>query len=448
MSDLYSKKDGEKVWNAFKQMHDYIDKSYQVIVKSDSNNNYTNQKGKVMYDGVSTLLNTNVGHQNQEIIEEISKQLTTLENTSLFTCTDDVAIACSKKLCELSENHFYSAFFTNSGSEACDTAIKIVLKYWNNLGDNRRIIVSLKGAYHGSSIGAMMLAHEGYSMDDYGIPYDSFHQTPVPDPLERPENLTQEEWVQECVDAFENYCKEKEGKIAAIFMELIQLSNAVNVLPLEFVQKIYNICKEHNILIVIDEVATGFGRTGTLFASQYYGIWGDLMMVAKGITSGYIPMGGVLVTKDVFYNFYGKKADEKILEHGFTTGGHPVACAAAIKNIEQLLENKYVDNSETLGTYLLNGLQASIGDSKLVECIRGKGLMISIIFKDIQVKNMEEWGIAELLTNFLINKGLLLYPDDKNILIIAPCLNCLQSDCDMIIEKIQDSVKKVEFLVQ
>lgn len=442
-----NKRDGEKVWNAFKQMKDYLDKSLQIIDKADGDNYYTNRDGRRMYDGVSTLLNTNIGHGNTELADAIREQLCTLDNATLFTCTSDVAIRCAKKLCSLSGDYYFSAFFCNSGSEACDTAIKIVLKYWKNKGEKRNKIVSLKGAYHGSGIGAMMLAHGGYSMEDYSLEHENFHQVAVPDETERLPGTDEEAWIDGYVQEFEDYCDENQGKIAAFFFEPVQLSNAVNVLPERYVQKMCSVCRQRGILVVADEVATGFGRTGNMFASQHYGVWGDLMMLAKGITSGYIPMGAVMVTQEIYRNFYGETLEGKHLEHGYTTGGHPAACAAALTNIRLLERNNCTANAREKGSYLLCRLKEKIGQSELVAAIRGKGLMMAVIFEDITVKSMENWGIAEILTNFLIQKGILLYPDDRNILIIAPCLNVTKEECDMLTDAMKDAVGKLEIVL-
>lgn len=437
---IYSKQDGKKVWNAFKEMELYLDKSFQVLTEVDEDNCYTNQKERKLYDGVSTLLNTNIGHRNPKVIEAIDRQLNQLDNTTLFTVTSDIAIACAKKICGLTDHRYFSCFFTNSGSEACDTALKIVKKYSSNKGKKECGIVSLKGAYHGSSLGAMLLAQTAYENDKYYNNSTGFYQIHTPENGCRPEGLGSEKWMQACIEEYRKLVEEKQ--IGALFMELIQLSNGVNVLPKEYVQELVRISRQHEILVVIDEVATGFGRTGRLFASEHYGIWGDLMMVAKGITSGYIPMGGVLVTEDVYSNFIG--GADKMLDHGFTTGGHPVACAAAIANIDQILDKEMVGNAEKMGIYLKERLIQEIGSSFLVKEIRGMGLMLSILFENYKVIGMPEWGIADVVTRFLINNGLLLYPDDPEILIVAPVLSISREKCDFMVEEIKKCIEKTE----
>lgn len=437
---MYKKEDGKKVWAAFKEMDTYLEKSFQVLTKVDEDNYYYNDKNQKIYDGVSTLLNTNIGHRNQEMIDAINQQLQLLDNTTLFSATNDVSIRCSKKLCDLTSNHFFSCFFTNSGSEACDTAMKMVLKYNYNKGKKQCGIVSLKGAYHGSNMTAMRLCQSQYENEQYFNDYSGFYQIDTPQMETCPEGMTQDEWIHECIKQYKKLIEEKE--IGAIFVELIQLSNAVNELPVEFVKELISISHQNDILVVIDEVATGFGRTGKMFASEHYGVWGDIMMFAKGVTSGYIPMGGVLATKEVYECFTG--AIDNSLDHGFTTGGHPVACEAALKNIEIMEKQHMVDNAAQMGDYLLQELKKAIGDSFLIKEIRGKGLMLAIVFEDYKIIGMPQFGIANIMTRFLVNNGLLLYPDSDETMILAPVLNVNQENCDFMIEQIAKSVAKTE----
>ena len=177
---MYQKEHGEKVWAAFKEMDTYLDKSFQIIERVDENNNYYNTKGQTMYDGVSTLLNTNIGHRNSEMIEAITQQLNTLDNTTLFCATNDVAIKCARKLCSMTGNHFFSVFFTNSGSEACDTALKIAMKYNYNKGRRNVGVVALQGAYHGSNMTAMRLCQDQYDREQYFVNSDGYYRLEIP----------------------------------------------------------------------------------------------------------------------------------------------------------------------------------------------------------------------------------------------------------------------------
>ena len=181
---MTSHKKINKVWHAFKQMKDYIENGPEILTHVNSENYFQSVDNKILYDGVSTLLNSNIGHVNSEIISSISSQLKKLDNATLFTSTNATSIECSQRLCRLCDDHYFSTFFTNSGSEACDTALKIVLKYWRNKNEHRNVIISLKGAYHGSSIGAMMIANGGFNNDDFNLECSNFHQINVPNSMD------------------------------------------------------------------------------------------------------------------------------------------------------------------------------------------------------------------------------------------------------------------------
>ncbi len=440
---MYQKEDGEKVWAAFKEMDTYLEKSFQILIKADEDNYYYNSKNLKMYDGVSTLLNTNIGHRNQEMIDAIANQINQLDNATLFSATSDVSISCSKKLCDMTNHHFFSTFFTNSGSEACDTALKIAMKYNFNRRKKNCGVVALQGAYHGSNMTAMRLCQGQYENEQYFNNCSGFYQLDIPQCDEKNEGKTTEQRIEECLEQYQKLIQQNE--VGVIFMELVQLSNSVYELPVKFVQEIVDISHKNGVLVIIDEVATGFGRTGKMFASEHYGIWGDIMMFAKGITSGYIPMGGVLVTRDVYECFTGKTSYS--LDNGFTTGGHPVACAAALKNIEIIEKQDMIKNAEKMGKYLLEGLKKAIGNSFVIREIRGKGLMLAIVFENYKVIGMPQFGIANIMTRFLVNNGLLLYPDSEETLILAPVLNVNQEKCDFMIEQIQRTVEKTEICV-
>lgn len=443
----YAKAEGEHVWNAFKQMKSYMEKSYLLIDKSENNNYFTTTNGKHVYDGVSTLLNSNLGHHHTKIQKAITEQLQYLDTATMFTSTNTAALDYAKQLLEATQDRYYSVFFTNSGSEACDTAIKIARKYWKNLEKNRPGIISLQGCYHGSSIGAMMVSHGGYTMDDYTLKHEHFYQIPVPDLMLHHDFKDEDELVQFCLKEAEQLMKNSEVHIGAFIMEQVQLSNAAFPLPQKFVQGIAELCKVHDILLIIDEVATGFGRTGTLFVSEQFQTWGDIMMFAKGVTSGYIPMGGVLVTKKVFKNFWSDEP-EMALEHGFTTGGHPVACAAASACLQTIYQESLCNNVIRASAYLTKKLN-QFKKYNFVKEIRGCGLMIAMILDEsVRMPGMEKWGLANIISRFLVNKGLLLYPDDENVLIIAPPLNVTLQECDVICSILDKCFTKVDFIIK
>lgn len=447
METKHVKKDGEHVWNAFTQMKSYMEKSYLLLDQATPENYFVTANRRQVYDGVSTLLNSNLGHKHPRIQQAILEQLQRLDTASMFVSTNTAALNYAKQLLKATEDRYYSIFYTNSGSEACDTAIKIARKYWKNRGENRPGIISLEGSYHGSSIGAMMVAYGGYAMDDYALKHDYFYQIPVPDPLLHPEFGDETALVQHCLNVAQTLMRDDQACVGALIIEQVQLSNAAFALPQEFVIGLEKLCRANGVLLIVDEVATGFGRTGSLFGSEQIGVWGDLMMFAKGVTSGYIPMGGVLSTKDVFMTFWADNP-ESALEHGFTTGGHPVACAAASACLELLQTEQICAIAAQTGAYLREQLQALKAFSFVRE-VRGKGLMLALILDEtIKIPGMEQWGVANIVSRFLVNKGILLYPDSDSTIIIAPALNAGKSECDMICAALRDCLEKIALLTE
>ncbi|MEI5993675.1 aspartate aminotransferase family protein [Candidatus Enterococcus mansonii] len=447
MKKRYKKEQGKAVWNSFKQMKSYLDKNFQVLIEVDEENNFINQDGKKIYDGVSNLLSANVGHKNPRVIKSIVDQLHTLDNSTLYTTTNDRAIEFSEKMKELTDQHFHSCFFTNSGSEACDTAIKIVRKYRYNQQSRKTGILALNGGFHGATIAAQMVAQDCYNNEEYALSPQGFFQVEPPILSCNDSESEKAQKITEAVKRFEAYIKREDAAIGAFIFELIQLSNAVNVLPQDYVEQVFSICKENDVLIIVDEVATGFGRTGKMFASQQYEVYGDLMMTAKGMTSGYIPMGCVMVTEKIFNGFW-SDSEGAMLDHGYTSGGHPVACAAALATITELVDQKLSKNSEKMGSYLTEKLTSELKNNSLLEEVKGSGLMIALIFKEIPMKGMSQWGIAEIASKFMLNKGLMLYPDDTNVLIVAPPLTITKEACDQMVAIITETLKKIELFAE
>lgn len=436
------KKDAKYAWLSFRQMETFIEKEFHSI--EEGRGVYVKDDRNIwLLDGSSLLVNSSLGHSNSNIKEAIYNQMNRLDNMSAFLAANSIAIKCSKKICELTGNHFFSVFFTNSGSEATDTAIKIIKKYFRNKQIKKKKIISLRNAYHGSSLGAMALTQDSFEGEDDLFP-EGFIQVTAPDISDETSTAIVESETDVSIKEIERIIREN-SDIAAIYIELIQLSNGVCVLPESYVKQIYKICKENQILFVVDEVATGFGRTGEMFASQHYGIWPDIMTVGKGISAGCFPIAGVAVTEEIFNTFYELDNEDIKLEHGYTTSGHPVGCAAVLATIEELEKNncELIDKCKKMGAYLLESLKSTLENCKaewMIDNIRGRGLMLSINFRQIRVVFNKDFyknqGIARVLYRMLLYRGILIYPDSDYNIIIAPPLTINKEQIDLICSEI------------
>lgn len=444
------KKDAKYAWLSFRQMETFIEKDFHTI--EEGKGVYVRDDRNVwLLDGSSLLVNSSFGHSNKHIKEAIYEQMNKLDNMSTYLAANNTTIKCSKKICKLTDNHFFSVFFTNSGSEATDTAIKIIKKYYRNKGVDKKKIVSLKNAYHGSSLGAMALTQDSFEGEEDLFP-EGFLQITAPDLSDGVSEKSVKQGVRECIEEVEKIVKTNHD-IAAIYIELVQLSNGVCVLPKDYVEKLYEICKKNEILFVVDEVATGFGRTGEMFASQHYGLWPDIMTVGKGISGGCFPIAGVAVTEEIFNTFYELGNEGIKLEHGYTASGNPVGCAAILATIDELEKDggKIIESCKIMGKYLLERLEYKRINSnarELIDNIRGKGLMVSVNFKKIRVifNTKKNQGIARMIYRMLRHRGVLIYPDSDYNIIIAPPLIIEKEQIDLICEQLFDTLDELFLL--
>ncbi|MGL5150919.1 MAG: aspartate aminotransferase family protein, partial [Clostridium sp.] len=308
--------------------------------------------------------------------------------------------------------------------------------------------ISFKGSYHGSTFAAISLAGNEYNNRAYHPLVQGCLQVTPPDISVKPNNLSVDEWIGECILEVENLIK-REGPetICGFITEIIQLSNGVAIIPNEYFVRLRQICDDNDILWVCDEVATGFGRTGKLFAVEHLRVWPEIITMAKGISGGYIPMGGVMVTKEIFEVFYDNGSSGKEFSNGFTAGGHPMACAAASAVLDVMDEKNLIENAKVLGDYLLNELKR-LERFSFVNIVQGKGLMIGVKLEPVAIPLMPNWGVAHIVCKFLMRKGVMLYPDGPTNIIIAPPLTSTEDDCKKIYISLNNVLESISKLMK
>jgi len=336
-------------------------------------------EGHQIFDAMSGLWCVNVGYGQRALIDAATRQLETLPfYNAFFQTATTPAIALAHKLAQLSPPGFEHVFFTNSGSEGNDTIVRMVRRYWDVLGQpERQVIISRNNAYHGStmagaSLGGMVDMHAQGGLPIPGIvhidqPYMVEHARPGESRDDF--GLRAASWLEAKIQEV------GADKVAAFIGEPIQGAGGVIIPPDTYWPEIQRICDQHGILLVSDEVICGFGRTGEWFGCQRYGFKPDLITFAKGITSGYIPLGGVLVGQRVARVLIDQGGD---FNHGYTYSGHPVACAVALANLQLLQEQHIVERvrNET-GPYLAQQY-AALAEHPLVGEAETCGLMAAI----------------------------------------------------------------------
>jgi 4-aminobutyrate--pyruvate transaminase len=271
-------------------------------------------------------------------------------------------------------NHFN---FTSGGSESIETALKIARYYWYLQGRGDKIkILSRQMAYHGIAMGALAATGIPAYHTGFGPAMPGFIHLTAPYAYRNAEGLSEEQFVDKLVEELEEtIAREGAETIAAMIGEPVQGAGGVVPPPASYWPRMQAVLKKHDILLIADEVICGFGRTGTMFGHVTYDYAPDIAAFAKGITSGYIPLGGVGVT-DAIWDVMSEP--DRLFMHGFTYSGHPVACAAALVNLDIIENEQLPQNAGVQGDRLLNGLRAALGDHKNVGDIRGKGLMVII----------------------------------------------------------------------
>ena len=334
----------------------------------------TDSDGKRYLDGMAGLWCVNIGHGRPEIAAAVERQMRDISFYNTFFKTTHPPVAeLSELVTGVAPDGFNHVFFCNSGSEANDTVLRMVRTYWAAVGQpGKQVVIARKNAYHGSTIAGASLSGMKSQHADIGLPIPGIHHIAQPYWFGEGGELSPAEFGLKAARALEQTIEELgEDKVAAFIAEPIQGAGGVIIPPDSYWPEIAAICRRHDILLVTDEVISGFGRLGTWFGAEHFGLKPDLMPVAKGLSSGYLPIGGVLVSDKVA----GVIEDTGEFNHGFTYSAHPVCAAAAIANLKILREEKLVERvRDDIGPYLRERW-LKLGDHPLVGEARMTGLM-------------------------------------------------------------------------
>ena len=425
----------EHLWVYLREPSDMAEKGDPTIFVSGEGVHVTDALGNTSIDGMSGLWLKNVGYGRKEIADAAYEQMLKLTYMPLGTTTEPT-IKLAEKISQIAPGDMTRSFFTSGGSEAIETAIKLSRAYFKRVGEpNRTKFISRKGSYHGATMGALALggSHLYPKLDYEPLMPGVFH---VPQPLPyRCEfgGETPEECAELCVNAVEEMIKFQDPEtVAAVFAEPISSPMGCVVPGDNYWPRLREICDKYGVLLIADEVITGFGRTGKMFATEHWGVVPDMMTVAKGITSGYIPMGGCITRGEISDAFIGSQ--KASFKHVITFGGHPVAAAAALKNIEIMENEGMVENAAKQGAYLLDGLKEMKEKYQMIGDVRGLGLFCGLeLVADRETKEYfpPEADLANRITQGFADNGLLLRGGDR--MNVAPPLCITSSEVDEIV---------------
>ena len=412
------------------------------IITRASGVNLTDSEGLEILDGMSGLWCVGIGYGRKELVDAAARQMQELPFYNTFFMTSHVpAIALGAKLAEVAPGTLNHVFYAGSGSEANDTNIRIVRHYWASKGKpSKTTLISRKNGYHGSTLGGGSLGGMTY-MQNQGCPViPGIHHIDQPHWWAEGGDMTPEEFGLERARQLEAAILEiGEDNVAAFIGEPIQGAGGVIIPPSTYWPEIQRICDKYEILLIADEVITGFGRTGNWFGSQTMGIRPDIITIAKTLTSGYIPMGGSLVSDEIAQTL----AEAGDFNHGYTYSGHPVAAAVALENLRIIQEEKLVERvRDDIGPYFGKALK-SLEDHPLVGEANSVGLMGTLALtpdKEKRAKFAGKEGAVGLRcrTRCFANGLVMRHVGDR--MIIAPPFVITHAEVDTLIARARKSL--------
>ena len=439
----YQQLDAAHHIHAFLDQKELNDKGALVIAKGEGLNLWDTD-GKRYLDGMSGLWCTALGYGRKDLNAAASAQLEELPYYNLFfQTTHPRVVELSELLFSLLPKHYSHAIYTNSGSEANEVLIRTVRRYWQVAGKpQKKIMIGRWNGYHGSTLGSTALGGMGF-MHDMGGMLPDFAHIGEPYYYMHGGELTEDEFGLKAAQELEAKILELGAENVACFVaEPFQGAGGMIFPPATYWAEIQRICRKYDVLLSADEVIGGFGRTGEWFAHQYFDFEPDFLTIAKGLTSGYIPMGGLVMSKRVGDALV---QEGGLFAHGLTYAGHPVAAAVAIANLKALRDENIVTNVKTdTGPYLQKRLRETFTDHPLIGEIQGAGMVAALQFaedKATKTRFANENDIAWHCRTVGFDEGLIIR-STLGRMIMAPALVATHSEIDELVEKTLKAVNR------
>lgn len=366
------------LWHPFTQMKIWPDEP-PLIIERGEGNWLIDSTGQRYFDGVSSLWVTVHGHNHPHINAAIRGQLDQLDHSTLLGLSHPKAVELAAELARICPGGLSHAFYSESGSTAVEIALKIAYQYWQQIGrPEKKTFVALGNAYHGDTIGAVSVGGIELFHQVYGPLLFPVHRLPQPFCRKCPLGLTHPECDLACAQALEPLLAEHGEEICGLVVEpRVQGAAGMVIQPEGYLKRLWDICQQHDVLFIADEVATGFGRTGEMFACELEDIEPDLMALGKGITGGVLPLAATMANERVYEGFLGEYDEFKTFFHGHTYTGNPLACAAALANLTLMQETGLIAGLKPKIELLAKGL-SRIAELPHVIQVRQQGMMVGI----------------------------------------------------------------------
>ena len=438
--------DKQAIWHPFTQMADWEREAPLVIERGEGNYLYDTD-GNRYFDGVSSLWVNLFGHRRREIDGAVREQLSRLAHSTFLGLTHEPAIELAGKLLAVAPPGLSRVFYSDNGSTAMEIAIKMAFQYWRQKegGGERQEFLALTGGYHGDTIGSVSAG---------GI--DLFHgifrpllfpvrRLPMPHCYRCPYGLARPSCGLHCAERMEAEVRERAGSLAAVVVEpLVQGAAGMILMPEGYLGRLRAATRECGVLLVCDEVATGFGRTGTMFACGQEGVSPDILAVAKGLTGGYLPLAATLATEEIYRAFLGRYEEFRTFFHGHSYTANPLGCAAALATLSIFEREDVLGHVSRLSAVLSDELGRLEGSPHVGE-IRRKGLMAGIeVVADRHTR--ESFPPSEKIGQRIVRKvrgqGILLRPL-ADVVVLMPPLSSTEGEIRRLVRAVDGAIREV-----
>jgi beta-alanine--pyruvate transaminase len=403
---------------------------------------FTTDDNRSILDGTAGLWCVNAGHARETIAEAVKQQVLRLDYSPAFQMGHPGAFELAERLVKMIPGNFDRVFFTNSGSESVETALKIAIAYHRVKGEGtRQRLIGRERGYHGVGFGGISVGGIGTNRKFFGSLLTGVDHLPHTHSLEHNAfSRKQPEWGAHLADELERIVALHDASnIAAVIVEPVAGSTGVLIPPKGYLERLRAICDKYGILLIFDEVITGFGRVGSSFATEYFGVVPDIVTAAKGITNGTVPMGAVFVKEGIYDAFMNAPENAIELFHGYTYSGHPVACAAALATLDIYEEERLFERADKLADYWENAVHSLKGVRHVID-VRNLGLVAGIELESIAGKPGKRAFDCFLQC---YEKGLLIRTTG-DIIALSPPLIIEKEHIDRIVEILTGVLQEME----
>ena len=415
-------------------MKDWNSDKNRIIVEGD-NFNIIDSNHKKIIDGTASMWCNVWGYGKNPVIDAMINQLTKLPNSTLFGLGNEPSVILATKLIKMTKP-MSKVFFSDNGSTAIEIALKMSIQYWKHKGKTKKKkFLSLNNGYHGDTIATMSVGYVSRYFDTFkSVLLKTFH-APSPKDFES-KFLDDSQIMEKCIDSTEKILKNKSTEIAAMIMESgAQIAGGVSIYPKDYQKRISELCKKYDVLLILDEIATGFGRLGNMIEFKAQKSIPDIVCYGKALNGGYFPIAVTLTTDEIYNQFLADYTENKQFNHGHTYTGHPVGCAACISNIDLYFKTNLIEKIRSDEKYISKKLE-HVKDLQIVSKIRHKGLLIGIDIKDNNnnpLRMIDGMSINKFIMKESLKHGIYLRTLD-NILTIIPPLAIPRKELKIILD--------------